>query len=181
MKDILEQIHEVQLKSFCQLETFRHNDYLKILQTKRRGLYWLWTNLTLEQLEYNTLPNSKKEVPISRLIEHRKQLNNICKIETSNYLIVYNGIGGYNKLPAKSGLRERINQEVIGNGETVGTLNILKNSDISKWAVSYFDFDAPENAEIIKQLNSASPYLEYAKDLEMLWRLHYGTPILTRH
>lgn len=180
MKDILEQIHEVQLKSFCQLETFRHNDYLKILPTKRRGLYWLWTNLSLEELERDTVPNSRKEVPISRLISHRKELNSICKIERNNYVVVYNGIGGYNK-SASSGLRGRINQEVIGNGPTVGTLNILQNSDISRWAVSYFDFDSPENAGIIKQLNSASPYLEYAKDLEMLWRVHYGTPILTRH
>jgi hypothetical protein len=180
MKDILEQIHEVQLKSFCQLETFRHNDYLKTLPTKRRGLYWLWTNLSLEELERDTVPNSRREVPISRLISHRKELNSICKIESSNYVIVYNGIGGYKK-SVSSGLRGRINQEIIGNGETVGTLNIIKNSDISRWAVSYFDFDAPENAKIIKQLNSASPYLEYAKDLEMLWRLHYGTPILTRH
>lgn len=181
MKDILEQIHKVQLKSFCQLETFRHKDYLKTLPTNRRGLYWLWTNLTLKELELNTIPNTRKEVPISKLITQRKELNNICKIETCNYLLVYNGIGGYIKEPATFGLRERISQEVIGNGKTVGTLNILKNSDLSKWAVSYFDFDAPENAEIIKQLNSSSPYLEYAKDLEMLWRLHYGTPILTRH
>ncbi|MDI5899446.1 hypothetical protein [Flavobacterium yafengii] len=181
MKDIVEQIHKVQLESFCPLETFRHKDYLKTLPTNRRGLYWLWTNLSLNELERDTVPNSKKEVPISRLIGHRKQLNNICKIEKSNYLVVYNGIGGYNKSPASFGLRERINQEVIGNGPTVGTLNILQNSDVSRWAVSYFDFDAPENAEIIIHLNSDSPYLEYAKDLEMLWRLHYGTPILTSH
>ncbi|SEB02404.1 hypothetical protein SAMN05443667_115123 [Flavobacterium gillisiae] len=180
MKDILEKIHKVQLESFCKLETFRHKDYLKILPTNHRGLYWLWTSLTLDELQMNTLPNIRKEVPISRLVEHRKLLNNICRIEKNDYVVVYNGIGGYHKSKS-SGLRERIKQEVKGNGETVGTLNILKNSDISKWAVSYFDFDAPENAEIIEELNSASPYKEYAKDLEMLWRLHYGTPILTRH
>jgi hypothetical protein len=180
MKNILEQIHEVQLKTFCQLETFRHKDYLKILPNKRRGLYWLWTNLSLDELQRDAVPNSSKEVPISRLISHRKDLNAICKIENSNYVVVYNGIGGYIKSES-SGLRGRINQEVIGNGPTVGTLNILQNSDISRWAVSYFDFDAPENKYIIQQLNSTSPYLEYAKDLEMLWRLHYGSPILSRH
>lgn len=180
MKDILEKIHKIQMQSLCTLETFRNKEYLKILPTNHRGLYWLWTNLTFEELQMNTLPNIRKEVPISRLVEHRKFLNNICTIEKNSYLVVYNGIGGYHK--SKSfGLRERINQEVIGNGDTVGTLNILKNSDISKWAVSYFDFDADENVELVAELNSASPYFEYAKDLEMLWRLHYGTPILTRH
>lgn len=180
MKDILELIHKTQMNTFCSLEVFRQKDYLRKLPLNRRGMYWLWSNLSLEELELNTLPNSRKEVPISRLISHRKHLNNVCRVEKSNYVVVYNGIGGYN-ISKSSGLRERINQEVIGNGETVGTLNILKNSDISRWAVSYFDFDAPENAEIIKVLNSTSPYKEYAKDLEMLWRLHYGTPILTRH
>jgi hypothetical protein len=181
MKNILEQMHDVQLKTFCSLETFRQKNYLKILPNKRRGLYWLWSNLSLDELEIDTIPPTRMEVPISRLISHRKQLNSICKIENYNYLVIYNGIGGYKKLPATFGLRERINQEVIGNGETVGTLNILQNSDISRWAVSYFDFDAPENNNIIQQLNSSSPYLEYAKDLEMLWRLHYGSPILSRH
>ena len=181
MRTIIEQIHDVQLKTFCSLEVFRSKDYLSILPNKRRGLYWLWSNLTLEELELNTLPHSRMEVPISRLISHRKELNGICKLENSNYVVVYNGIGGYKKIPASFGLRERIYQEAKANGNTVGTLNILQNSDISRWAVSYFDFDAPENKKIIQQLNSTSPYLEYAKDLEMLWRLHYGSPILTRH
>ena len=47
--------------------------------------------------------------------------------------------------------------------------------------MSFFDFDNPENQELLKVLNTTNPYQEYAKDLEMIWRLEYGTPILCRH
>jgi hypothetical protein len=181
MKSILEQINEVQLRTLCDLESFKNRNHLNSLPTKHRGLYWLWSNFTLDELENTTAININKEVPINQLISHRKNLNNICNIKVQDYLIVYNGIGGYNKLPAEFGLRERINQEIIANGTTVGTLNIQQRSDISRWAVSYFDFDSAENMHIIRELNSLNPYIEYGKNLEMLWRLHYGTPILTRH
>ena len=180
-KNILEQIHESQLKTLVNLETFRNRDFIKTLPNRKRGLYWFWTSLSLEDLELKTKLAIKKEVPISKLISQRKDLNNICSIKKERFQVVYNGIGGYKKVPASFGLRERINQEVKANGPTVGTLNILQNSSIEHWAVSYFDFDAPENRGIIKQMKSESPYTEFAKDIEMLWRLQYGTPILTRH
>lgn len=183
-KNIVEAIHEAQLQTLVPLETFREKEYLKTLPTRNRGMYWLWTSLSFDDLERKTKISTKeehKEVPIKKLITQRKDLKNTCKIQFEDYVVVYNGIGGYKKEPASFGLRERINQEVKANGPTVGTLNILQNSNIKQWAVSYFNFDDPINEKIISQLNSKNPYIEFAKDLEMLWRLEYGTPILTRH
>ena len=52
---------------------------------------------------------------------------------------------------------------------------------LENWAISYFDFDDEENKEILKVLNTKEPYLDFAKELENLWRLEFGTPILCRH
>ena len=178
--DILDRINQSQMETFVELEKFREKAFTKTLPTGQRGLYWLWTNLDYAELESQTKPNSNEEVPITQLVSQRKGLSKICNLEKEGYRVVYNGIGGYRK-PGSFGLRERINQEVIGNGATVGTLNILQNSDITRWAVSYFNFDAPENKEIIEMLDTPEPYIKCGKDLETLWRLEYGTPILCRH
>jgi hypothetical protein len=178
--EVLERINESQLKTFTELQVFRDTSYTKILPTRQRGLYWLWTDLDYESLETSTRQNINAEVPISQLISQRKDLKMICGIKKDRFQVVYNGIGGY-KTAKSFGLRERINQEVIGNGPTVGTLNILQNSDIKHWAVSYFNFDDSKNAEIIDLLDSQNPYLTHSKNLESLWRLQYGTPILCRH
>ena len=178
--EILSRINRSQLETFVQLERFRERSYTSILPRRQRGLYWLWTDLSYEELETTTQKDSRMEVPIIRLVSQRKGLSKICNMENRGYKVVYNGIGGY-KTAVSFGLRERINQEAKGNGPTVGTLNILQNSQIARWAVSYFNFDATENSEIIELLNTNEPYINCSKDLEALWRLQYGTPILCRH
>jgi|SRR5690606_29425429 len=183
MKILINQIHENQLKTFCPLIDFYKNKvHYNILPKKHRGLYWLWTDVDFSELK-NAVPRvNTQEVPINKLVTYREQLNNIARIEKDGFKIVYNGIGGYKKVPATFGLRERINQEIHCNDYRTGTLNILnRNFKIENWAVSFFDFDHPENKAILKVLNSESPYQDYAKDLEMIWRLEYGTPILCRH
>jgi hypothetical protein len=180
MKNIISDIHKAQLKTFCSLDSFLDKETCPLLN-KHRGLYWFWTDLSINDLAKGVEGNINKEVPIKKLIAHRKDLNFICKVKDKKFRIVYNGIGGYNKEPAKFGLRERIRQEFQGNGPTVGTLNIQRVSSSKNWAVSYFDFDAKENRNIIKKLKSENPYLDYAKDLEIMWRIEYGVPILCRH
>lgn len=180
MKNIITDIHNAQLKTFCSLDSFLDKNTCPLLN-RTRGLYWFWTDIEISKLANGVKAHINKEVPIKKLINHRKDLNLICKVLNKNFRIVYNGIGGYKKEPAKFGLSERIRQEFQGNGPTVGTLNINRVSKSKNWAVSYFDFDAEENKDIVKKLKSKNPYLEYAKDIEMMWRIEYGTPILCRH
>ena len=56
----------------------------------------------------------------------------------------------------------------------------LRRANI-KPKVSFFDFDDPINLGIIKKLKSENPYTEFANDLETLWRLEFGHPILCRY
>lgn len=178
IKSLLHKIQEQQLKTFTSLNDFRSQ---KPLPTKRRGLYWFWTDLSNEELEQTITLENTKEVPIGKLVKYRKGLSCVADVKKDNFKIVYNGIGGY-RTPSKSfGLRERINQEISCNDYRTGTLNLNRMFSLENWAISYFDFDDEENIEILEVLNSNETYLEFAKELENLWRLEFGTPILCRH
>ena len=183
-KEILQKIETKQQQSFCPLPEFLNST--AILPRKRRGLYWLWT-----RLEFQDIANAwvdppqdavkSRQVPFKKLINDRIGLKNVCTVSKNGYSIVYNGIGGYTKSNMGFGLRERILQEINCNDYRTGTLNINKWFNPQDWAVSFFDFDAPENHEIIEELREEGFYTKYATDLEMLWRLEYGHPILCRH
>ena len=123
-------------------------------------------------------------VPISSLVSQRKGLANVCSILYKDYRIVYNGKGGYDKEPAAFGLRERINQEINCADSRTGTLNIQnrfhfnkEQTNLENWGVSYFDFDQESHKDILKGIS----YKEHSGILETLWRLEYGTPILSRY
>ena len=176
LKNILEKIQERQLETFCSEEDFRHKKPL-ILPTNRCGLYWIWSNLSDDNLQKMSPEINDSDVPISKLVTQRHGLTNICRIAQEiaqkKFTIVYNGIGGYGK--TSGGLRERILQEFKG-GKGTGSLNLSnrKNFKTENWAISFFDFDNP----IIKQ--AGLTYSDDAEDLERDWRIHYGTPKLTR-
>lgn len=190
-KNIIQDIHNAQLETFCLLKEFRGNEGTSILPTKRRGLYWIWTTLNHDEFRNIDKPKDKKKhVPVGELTRKRIGLNNIYTEKNElGFSVIYNGIGGYNKTPTSSCLRKRVNQELNCENENTGTLNLLniKNQNgekifnLENCGISFFDFDDEKNKSIIAQLNSEEPYKDYAKDLEMLWRLEYGTPILSRH
>ncbi len=186
-KNILTEIQNRQLTTFCSVSTFRNKKHIQNLPTKHRGLYWIWTNLSFDNLQKITTRPDTMEVPISQLVSQRHELKNTNKISLNGFTIVYNGIGGYQKEPAAFGLRERINQELNCNDRRTGTLNLLNRlntefNNIDNWAISYFDFDNQDNLEIVNRLTfNRNHYLDNAKTIETNWRIEYGTPILTRH
>ncbi len=194
MKEILKQINDKQLSTFCTLKEFYKNkEHYNKLPLKNRGLYWIWTKIPFPELAQLQTRISTQEVPFQKLLNNRRDLEHVCKIEQNSFRLVYNGIGGYTKEPASFGLRERINQEIHCNDYRTGTLNILNRGNIGNskiyledWGVSFFNFDSENNQGIISKLEvekdaEKSAYTLYAKELELLWRLQYGTPILCRH
>lgn len=179
-KQVLRHIEERHPVTFCKMDDFSPDK----LPTKRRGLYWIWTNLSLEELVNSTddITKGTKKVPLVKLINQRKGLENICNIKKDGFTLVYNGIGGYNSASKNFGLRERLLQEFNATNAKTGSLNITERyKDKSNWAVSFFDFDDPGNQDILALLQSENPYLEFASDLEKLWRLEFGHPILCRY
>jgi hypothetical protein len=179
-KSVLQQIQQRQLETFCTLEKFlREGTFL--LPRRKRGLYWLWTRLDYDLLSL-ARDNHKSEVPFIKLIAQRSKLNYLSTIEHDGYKIIYNGIGGYKTNPPKFGLRERILQELNSMDHRTGTLNILNRFDNKEdWGISFFDFDNEKNKLIFNFLNNDDAYLKYASDIEKLWRLEFGHPILCRY
>lgn len=186
IKNLLNQIQEKQIETFQLVSEFKNIDNPKYLPTKHRGLYWIWTNHSIENLQKIQTKLKTKEVPITELVSRRFELNNICNISLNGFRIVYNGIGGYKKEPPAFGLRERINQELNCSDKRTGTLNLLNRfndcNSMDNWAISFFDFDNDNNQRILKALKyEKNLYLEHSKNLEIDWRIEFGTPILTRH
>ncbi|MBZ9631250.1 hypothetical protein LB465_10715 [Salegentibacter sp. LM13S] len=192
IKNIIEKIDASQRKTLVSLKDFRGRGKGKgtdILPSRSRGLYWLWCKTPLEQLK-QTDHHGGAHVPIKKLLHNRNGLDHICKIKEGEYRVLYNGMGGYSKWKKGSyyGLRGRINQEVISNNTNTGTINISGlELDLEDWKVSFFDFNDAENHQLLKKLPEAKDwdvekiYKEYANELEVLWRMHYGTPILCRY
>lgn len=179
-KNILHQINQKQIENFYTIDSFTAMG-TSILPQYKRGLYWIWTNTNLDELK-NVIHHHKKEVPISKLINQRLGLNSICQIEHNGFKVVYNGIGGYKTNPKSFGLRERILQEFNSKSNQTGALNIRnRNENNSRWAVSFFNFDDEENKKLFPFLNEPEAYINYASDIEKLWRLEFGHPILCRH
>ena len=183
MKNLIQRINKIQKKQLYTLKEMRAH-----LKTKQRGLYWIWTNLDFETLKstrkdkLETIEKPKqREVPISKLVNQRAKLTSISTVQKNGFRIVYNGVGGYLTKTKGFGLRERINQEFKCNDHRTGTLNITRGFDLDNWRVSFFNFDDKENIKQFDFLKEKDNYLKYAKDLETIWRLEYGFPILCRH
>jgi hypothetical protein len=179
-KNILHQINQKQIDNFYTIDNFIDGG-TSILPRNKRGLYWIWANLTDDDLSKSKWISNSKHVNIADLIKKRKDLTHVCTIEHEGFRIVYNGIGGYKSATRNFGLRERILQEFNATSKGTGTLTINSTElDISKFAISYFNFDDEANKKNFLFLNENEPYLNYASDLEKLWRLEFGHPILCR-
>lgn len=174
---IVETINRHQLQNVL---TFDHiNDKTILtndLATKQRGLYWFWTSYSNQELKDMVRPsNMTGEIDISLLAEQRMGLNSICKLSIDQFRVVYNGIGG-GGATSNFGLRERILQEIKGQ-EGTGSISIVNSNlnDYSKWRVTYVNFN---DEEFLNDIGESIDYLQHAELFEMLWRLHYGWPIL---
>ena len=165
-KDFLKRINDEQRSTFCPLEVFRKAPYP--LATHRQGLYWIWTNLSDDDLIAIRDDEETARVPISKLVQERRNLENICKEKKEGFRIIYNGIG--------SGLRERINQELNCSSMATGSLALqtrgVKDENLR---ISFFDFG--DNKHILGDYN----YLDDAESIEINWRVEFGIPILSRY
>lgn len=186
-KNIIEQIQAAQLDTIMPLAEFRNKKSIDKLPTESRGLYWLWCKTDFSKIALDAAEKGSAHVPLDVLYNTRTDLEHVCKIKYNEFVMVYNGIGGFKTWRKGStyGLRARINQECVSNNTKTGTLNIEARLNREDWMVSYFDFEDEKNDSILKlldpQMNRAKLYENMANTLEILWRLHYGIPIFCRY
>ncbi len=150
------------------------NGRLKMLdgpKTKQSGLYWIYTTYTDNELFTSTPSPKRKSVDFRNTITRHAHRAHVCNREVQGFRLVYNGIGG---LGAKGsgGLRERILDEFRG-GEGMGSLAVKGSSlnDLQKWRFSYVLW--PEI-----RFEKPHEYAQFAEDIERLWRIHFGWPVL---
>tara|TARA_R110000868_G_scaffold374801_1_gene639269 strand:+ start:2982 stop:3566 length:585 start_codon:yes stop_codon:yes gene_type:complete len=187
-KRIIEKIHHAQLTTIMPLTEFRNKNSTDKLPSESRGLYWLWCKTDFTKIALKTTEKGSAHVPLDVLFSTRNGLDHVCKKKYNEFVIVYNGIGGFKtwKKGSTYGLRARINQECVSKNTKTGTLNIeARGLSPEDWMVSYFNFEDEKNDTILKHLdphlNKAKLYENMANTLEILWRLRYGTPIFCRH
>ena len=185
IKEILTQINEKQIKTLTTVRDFQNTLNTSKLPRRHRGLYWIWTNLSFDQLQQIETKLGSKEVPIDVLVKYRRNLKHTFQEKQDDFYVVYNGKGGYVKNPPNSGLRERILQEFNCTNSKTGTLNLINRNApynaVDNWKVSFFDFDDKENLSILNLFDkSENPYLKYSNMLELCWRIEFGIPVLNR-
>lgn len=171
-RDILEKLHALQRSRVSSIEIA--NKRLALANgppTRQSGLYWIYTTYTDNDFQHASPSSKKGSVDFKRLACRHSRLANICTDSLDNFRVVYNGIGGVGS-KGGGGLRERILAEFRG-GEGTGSLAVTDGTlgDLSRWRYSYvlwaeIDFVSPYN------------YSNFAAELELLWRIQYGWPVL---
>lgn len=176
---IIEIINRHQAQNILTFDTINNRTRLlgAELPRQQNGLYWFWTSFDQNDLINCIRPtNIRGEINISRLARERNFMSKLCDQRRENFSVVYNGRGGGNSVGY--GLRERILQEIKGQAGT-GSVSII-NSSLNvpaRWRISFVNFNDPRfREETDHQIN----YTEHSETLEMLWRLHYGWPVLCR-
>ncbi len=154
------------------LEISSDGGKLKILNappTKTEGLYWILTNHSLDTLRQCKNAKNRCAKDISRLAcLHGGLTHTLTQPPTGSdaFYVVYNG--------SSSDLPGRIRDHFNG-GEGKGSLSILRSGlcDLAHRQVSYVTW------EILRQsLPEREVELCTCGEVERIWRLRYGWPIL---
>jgi hypothetical protein len=135
-------------------------------------MYWIYTDYKVNELKACETSDNSGAIPIARLAKMHEGLPHVSTLSIRGFQLVYSGIAG----PAL-GLRGRIHQHFNG-GQGTGCLSILKSTlcDLDRWRLSFVAFGALAGDEHDVQVD----YSTQAKDLERMWRLTYGWPLLCR-
>ncbi|POZ49731.1 hypothetical protein [Methylovulum psychrotolerans] len=141
------------------IETFRQSRTLQIshkpngdLQItnspplKSKGLYWIYTNYTINDLKNCTPSPQESSINIAELAKLHENLTHVSQFSSDGFSLVYNGIATSDTLP----LQKRIHQHFNG-GEGNGCLSIKKSSlsNLSKWRITAPAIDTDDLAGFI--------------------------------
>ena len=165
-----QQLEEIDSKQSSQILKFDQHDQLQLNSPKtiQKGLYWLYSSYSDEEFCQSERNPKKGSINFKEMVNMHIGLNHICQQEVQGFKLVYNG-------KAKC-LRERIQSHVNG-GEGTGSLAIKGSSlnCLSRWRYSYILWSD------VRKIFPSIKYSECATDIELLWRLHFGWPILCQY
>lgn len=138
--------------------------------TKSAGFYWIYTDYSQRYLGRQRGALCANAIDIGRLARLHSGLTCLSTIESDGFRLVYNGIAR-----RSMGLRERVHQHFNG-GEGTGSLAILRTnlSNLDRWRVTCVTIETREPHES----DIPAVFEDVAHDVERIWRLQNGWPLL---
>ncbi len=143
------------------------NDLKKHIPAKSSGFYWIYTKLNIQDFLSSPTPANPKHVDFSRLSRVHKNLKHVIKQCEDGYWCIYNGKG--------KKLKNRVVAEFSNTNGKTGTLALSRCFDESAFKVKYVMCDSPNDEKGI-----LPEYACLEKDIERMWRLNNGWPLLCR-
>ncbi len=131
------------------------------------GFYWIYSNLPMEEFKKAAKPKNPVHVDFMELSEVHAELKHVISPVESNYWCIYNGKGKQ--------LRHRIVAEFTDTKGKTGKLALLRCFKEENFRIKYVVCGDEKNAKGI-----ATQYADLERNLERVWRLQLGWPVLCR-
>lgn len=163
MKKLIELVDKkLQAQGFVTLQVAK--DEISILSS---GFYWIYTKLPLNKFSNARPPSNSVHIDFSQMARLHKGLNSVIIHHNKNYWCIYNGKGKQLKTRLAAGFTNT-------NGAT-GKLALMRCFKEDDFRIKYIICQSNNSDHgIIEQYNDVQ------RDLERVWRLHYGWPFLCR-
>ena len=163
MKEIVEEIHSIlDMQEYSTL-----TDAKKNIPTKSSGFYWIYTRLPLIKFSEASKPTNTAHVDFSLMASNHNELNYIVKQTDLDYWCVYNGKG--------TDLKARISAGFTNTSGKTGKLALTRCFKEEDFRVKYIICSDSE-----LDCGISNSYKSTQRDLERVWRLNYGWPLLCR-
>lgn len=134
---------------------------------KASGFYWIYTKIPITQFIHSPKPSNPVHVNFSLMASTHQGLKSIIEQSGSDYWCIYNGKG--------TNLKDRMSAAFTNtNGET-GKLALTRVFKEDDFRVKFIVCDSDITAHGVSY-----SFDSLQRDLERVWRLNYGWPLLCR-
>ena len=163
---MLNKIEEI--NSRLVLQSYRTlQDAKSKIERKASGFYWIYTKLPIAQFINSPKPSNPVHVDFSLMASTHQGLKSIIEQSGSDYWCIYNGKG--------TNLKERMSAAFTNTDGQTGKLALTRVFKEDDFRVKFI---ACNSNDTDHGVNDSFDSLQ--RDLERVWRLNYGWPILCR-
>ncbi len=131
------------------------------------GFYWIYTQLPLSRFSSASRPLNRAHIDFSIMAKLHKNLRSVITQQNNDYWCIYNGKGKQ--------LKYRLAAGFTNTDGATGKLALTRCFDTDDFRLKYIVCNSNDANHGIKE-----KYIDIQRDLERVWRLHYGWPFLCR-
>lgn len=163
MKTLIKLIDE-KLKTQCHITLQVAKD---TICTSASGFYWIYTKLSLNRFIDAPRPSNTAHIDFSKMAKLHKCLNSVIAQNNEDYWCIYNGKGKQ--------LKNRLLAAFTNTAGTTGKLALTRCYQEDDFRIKFITCQINDTKHGINK-----EYDAVQRDLERVWRLHYGWPLLCR-